>query len=72
MKTLQVSQEFKEAILLDPRKSYQIANEAGIHPSTLSHIVMGYSRVRENDPRVLAVALVLNLAPEKCFEEVEK
>jgi len=71
MKTLRVSKKFKEAILLDPRKSYEIASEAGIHPSTLSHIVIGYSSVREGDPRVLAVARVLNLAPEKCFEEVE-
>ena len=72
MKRICVSEKFKTAILLDPRKSYQIANEAEIHPSTLSHIVIGYTRVRENDPRVLAVARVLNLELEECFEGAER
>lgn len=36
---------------------------AGIHPTILSHIMCGRIKVRQGDPRVLAVARVLGLDP---------
>ncbi len=49
-------------------RMYRIAQLAGIHPSTLSRILNGIERIKENDKRVLAVGRVLGLKPEDCFE----
>jgi len=66
-----VSRQFIEAVKLAPRRAYRIAQEAGLHPTTLSKIVNGIEPTHSNDPRVLAVAKVLELDPEKCFEEAK-
>ena len=66
-----VSQTFITAIKLSPRRAYQIAHEAGVHPSTLSAILNGIVRIRRGDPRVIAVAKVLGLSPTECFSEGE-
>ncbi len=63
-----VSRRFVEAVKLAPRRAYKIAQEAGLHPSTLSKILNGIDPVRPNDPRVIAVANVLGLPPWECFE----
>jgi hypothetical protein len=63
-----VSQTFKAAIRLSPKRGYQIAHEAGIHPSTLSRIICGIEKAKDDDPRVLKVAQVLGLEPTACFE----
>ncbi len=63
-----VSRRFVEAVKLAPRRAYKIAQEAEIHPSTLSKILNGIDPVRPNDPRVIAVGAVLGLAAEECFE----
>ena len=63
-----ISRKFIEVVKLSTLKSYQIAQKAGIHPSTLSRIVCGIEKVEENDERVLKVASVLKLRPEECFE----
>ncbi len=66
-----VSQEFVAAVRLSPRRAYQIAHEAGVHPSTLSAILNGIVRIRPGDPRVVAVGKVLGLSPTECFNEEE-
>lgn len=63
-----ISRSFVEAVKLAPKHAYEIAHEAGIHPSTLSKIVNGIDHVRLNDSRVIRVAIVLGLNPEDCFE----
>ncbi len=62
-----VSQRFIQAVKLSNRRAYKIAQEAGIHPTTLSRLLNGAERVRPNDPRILAVASVLGLNAEDCF-----
>jgi hypothetical protein len=66
-----VSRRFVEAVKLAPKKSYRIAQEAGLHPATLSKLVNGIELVRPNDRRVLAVANVLGLSPGECFADSE-
>ena len=66
---MEVSQEFKNAVKLSEMKAYQIAHEAGLHPSTLSRIVCGIERVKPGDPRVLRIAWVIGIAPENCFKQ---
>lgn len=67
-----VSTKFITAVKLAPKRMYQIAWDAEIHPSTLSQICNGIVRVEPGDPRVLAVADVLGLDPRECFETVEE
>ena len=67
-----VSRQFIEAVKLAPRRAYRIAQDAGLHPTTLSKIVNGIEPTHPNDPRVLAVAKILELDPDKCFEEAKK
>ncbi len=62
-----ISETFRVAIKLSPLKSYQIAQAAGLHPSTLSKIVCGIEKTMDGDLRVLKVAAVLGLKPEECF-----
>ena len=68
---LKVSKKFIEAVKLGDRPGYKIAQEAGLHPVQLSKVVTGYDRIWPNDRRVLAVAKVLGLDPEDCFEKVD-
>lgn len=62
-----ISTKFRAAIKLSKNKSYQIAQAAGLHPSTLSKIVCGIDKVKLGDKRVMAVGKVLGLAPDECF-----
>ncbi len=66
-----MSRRFVEAVKLAPRRAYKIAQEAGIHPSTLSKILNGIDHVRCGDPRVVAVATILGLDSSVCFEKEE-
>lgn len=63
-----ISESLKIAIKLSPKRAYEIAHEAGIHPSTLSKLICGIEKVREGDLRVLKVAKVLKLKESDCFE----
>jgi transcriptional regulator with XRE-family HTH domain len=65
---MKVSKTFIEQIKLSPLRQYKIAQEAGLHPSTLSKIMCGIEKIKERDPRVLRVARVLKLSREDCFE----
>ena len=58
------------AVKTSRMKGYEIANAAGIHPATLSKLLWEVRAVRPDDDRVIAVAKVLGLSPEECFEEV--
>lgn len=66
---MEVSQKFRNAVKLAPLRAYEIAHKAGLHPTTLSRIVCGIERVKPNDPRVLRIARVLGISPEKCFRQ---
>jgi len=68
---MKVSKKFIEAVKLADHPAYKIAWEAGLHPVVLSKILHGYDRLWPNDRRVIAVAKVLGLQPEECFQEDE-
>lgn len=57
-----------DAVRLSNLRSYQIAQAAELHPSTLSRIICGIERVKPGDQRVLRIAKVLGLKEEDCFE----
>lgn len=63
-----VSEKLKIAILLNPKRAYQIAHEAGLHPSTLSKLMNGIEEPKPNDPRILKVAQVVGVRASECFE----
>ena len=64
-----LSKKFIAALKLGPKRAYEIAQEAGIHPSTLSKLLCGIERVKENDSRVIRVGKVLGIPEKECFEE---
>jgi DNA-binding CsgD family transcriptional regulator len=66
---MEVSEKFIHAVKLSPKRAYEIAKEAGINESTLSHIINGIRKIEDNDSRVISVGKVLGLAPEECFEK---
>ena len=63
-----ISEKFKISIKLNPKRQYELAWEAGVHPVVLSQIVTGYIRAKYGDPRVIKVGALLGLNPEECFE----
>lgn len=63
-----LSRRFIERVKLGRTPGYQIAHRAGIHPSTLSKLIHGAEHIKPDDYRVLAVARVLGLKPEECFD----
>ena len=62
-----VSKELRNAVKVSDLRSYQIAHEADLNPSTLSRIINNIESVKPGDPRVLRIARVVGLLPEKCF-----
>jgi len=68
MESLKLSRHFVAAIKLAEEPAYKIAVKAKIHPSMLSKLLHGAERIRPEDRRVLAVARVLGLSPDDCFE----
>lgn len=60
------------AVRLGDRRAYEIAREAGIHPTVLSKLLNGAVAVRSNDPRILALARVLRIPAEACFRNVRR
>lgn len=69
---MRLSRQFLIALKLAPQPAYRIAQSAGVQPHVLSRLVTGYSPVRENDARVIAVGNVLGLNPQDCFEDQEE
>jgi len=66
-----ISQELVKRFRLSPLRGYQIAQLAGLHPSTLSKLVTGIEHPKNKDPRIIAVGRVLGLKPDECFEQAE-
>jgi len=64
-----ISQKLHNEAKLSDTKHYQLAHKAGLHPSTFSRILNGIERIKENDPRVLAIGRVLGVPAEDCFQE---
>jgi plasmid maintenance system antidote protein VapI len=65
---MKVSRKFLIRVKLNEQPAYRIAQQAKIHPNTLSKLVHGAERIKPQDARVLAVGRVLGLSPEDCFE----
>ncbi len=65
---MKVSDHFRAAVKLSPLRDYQIAQLAGMNPSTLSQLINRIIEVHPNDYRVISVARVLGLDPKECFE----
>ncbi len=63
------SQELINAVRCSHKRSYKIAFEAGMHPSTLSKLINGIEQVKPNDERVISVGRVLGFEPGECFRE---
>lgn len=66
-----LSKKLISAIKLNEVPAYKIAQDAGLHPSTLSKILNGIEKIYPNDERVLKVGRVLKLRPDECFEHEE-
>ncbi len=65
---MHISLRLAYAIRCSGERQYRIAHKAHLHPSTLSQLLNGIYPVKPNDPRVLAVGVVLGLSEEECFE----
>ena len=64
-----VSERLRVAVKLSPKKDYQIAHEANLHPSTLSKLINGIERAKPGDERVLRIARVVGIPADECFTE---
>ena len=64
-----VSQKLRAAIKLGPVPAYKVAQEAGLDPSTLSKLLCGIVRVKSGDPRITAVAKVVGVPENECFDD---
>ena len=65
---VKVSKKLIVALKLSEVPAYRVAQRAGLHPAVLSRLIHGADRVRDGDPRVLAIADVLGVSAEDAFE----
>jgi len=63
-----ISRKLWQAVKLDPRRDYQIAQEAGLHPTTLSKILNNIEQIKIGDKRVVRVGAVVGVAETELFE----
>jgi hypothetical protein len=63
-----VSQKLKAAVKLSEKRAYKIAQEAGLHPSTLSRLINDIEIAKIGDPRVLQIGRVVGVPVEECFQ----
>jgi hypothetical protein len=68
---LLLSRQFIETLKLHPEPAYRIAWRAGVHPATLSKLIHGAERIRQNDERIVAVGRELGLSPGDCFDSTK-
>ena len=66
---MQLSVRFIEKLKLSNEPAYRLAWRAGIHPNTLSKLVTGYLRPKQNDERLLHIGKLLGLKPTEVFQE---
>ncbi len=64
-----ISQKLKIAIKLGDQPAYKIAQQAGLDSCTLSKLMCGIVKVKEQDLRVIAVGRVMGIPAEECFQE---
>jgi hypothetical protein len=64
-----ISQKLIDSVRSSDKKAYQIAQEAGLHFSTISQIINKIVNVKQGDQRVIAIGRVLGINPEDCFED---
>lgn len=62
-----VSKELRVGILLSGKRHYELAQEAGMHPSTLSKLLNGIDKAKPNDPRIMRIAEIVGVPSEKAF-----
>ena len=67
-----VSKKLKEAVKLNPIPAYKIAQRAGVNPSTLSHLLLGITATKTNDPRIIAVGKLIGIPESECFDAEPK
>jgi hypothetical protein len=65
---VRVSRRLIEAVKLFDKPAYQIAILAELRAETLSKLLHGALPLRLGDPRVLAIAKVVGVAPEAAFQ----
>lgn len=65
---MKVSKKLIDKVKLSSLRAYEIAWKADIHEATLSHLMNNIRPVEKNDKRVLAVATVVGVEAEDCFE----
>lgn len=63
-----ISRKFVEAVRLSSRKHYQLAHEAGIHPTTLSKMLNGIEKVKAGDRRIIRLGEILGLSEDVLFD----
>ena len=66
---IRISDKLRIKIKVNNIPAYRIAQLAGMDPSTLSKLLCGISRIKPNDPRVLAIGKVLGIPENECFQE---
>jgi DNA-binding transcriptional regulator YdaS (Cro superfamily) len=66
-----VSRKFKIAVKLSGTPAWKIAQQAGLHPATLSKFISGAEKVLPGDARVIRIGKLLGLRPEECFERTD-
>ncbi len=67
---MHISEKFRIALKTSPVRMYRLAQQAGLHPSSLSKFVNGIAPVKVDDPRLLRLGALLGLRPEELFEEL--
>jgi hypothetical protein len=65
---MRVSRKLRNAVRLSDLKVYEIGHLAGLHPSTVSKLIHGAELPKPGDRRVLAIAAVVGVPPEECFD----
>ncbi len=66
---MQLSEKFRIALKSSPVRMYRLAQQAGLHPSTLSKFLNGIAPVKAEDPRLLRLGVLLGLRPDELLEE---
>lgn len=62
-----ISEEFKNALKLHSIPKFQLAWQAGISPSTLSHLLNEHQKIIPGDERLLRIAELIKFPSEKVF-----
>jgi hypothetical protein len=64
---LDASRDLVIAVKLHRERAWRLARHADLPPATVSRIVTGVEKLRENDERVLRLADVVGVPREKAF-----